>query len=118
MWRAKLYTLFGFLLLDVWLLMLVTALLSAIQTYLQLQSGNYRWWWRSFWTGASGGIYMAIYATVYLFAEMDFRNLDSDFVYMVYMIMFIVCYMLIAGTLSVASSFVLVEYLYNGVKGD
>ena len=76
------------------------------------------WWWRSFWTGSSGGIYLGIYSVVYLFAEMDVENLDSDLVYMVEMCLFIGGYMLMAGTLSVMASYVFVEHLYTGIKGD
>ena len=83
---------------------------------MQLHSGNYKWWWRSFWTGASGGIYITIYSVVYLVSEMDFSNVDSDLVYLVYMFLFIVTYMLMAGTLSVFSSFILVEHLYKGTN--
>ena len=85
---------------------------------MQLQCGNYAWWWRSFWTGASGGIYLAIYSFVYLVAEMDFSYLDSDLVYLVEMFLFIGCYMLMSGTLSVSASYIFVEHLYTGIKGD
>ena len=118
MWRAQLYSLFGFLLADVILLMVVIGLLAVIQTYIQLQCGNWAWWWRSFWTGASGGIYLTIYSIVYMCAEMDVKNIDSDLIYLVYMGLFVTCYMLVAGTVSVFSSYVFVEHLYTGIKGD
>ena len=118
LWRSQLYYLFYFLLIDVILLILVISLLSILQTYMQLQCGNYAWWWRSFWTGASGGLYLSIYSVVFLFAEMDFSNIDSDLVYVTEMVLFIGCYMLAAGTLSVAASYVFVEHLYTGIKGD
>ena len=110
--------LIGFLLADVLLLLGVIGLISVLQTYLQLQFGNYEWYWRSFWTGASGGIYLTIYAVVYMFAEMNFTNFDSDLVYLIYMTVFIVSYMLFAGTFSAVCSYVFVEYLYTGIKGD
>ena len=81
-------------------------------------TGNYLWYWRSFWIGASGGIYLTLYTFVYLFAEMDITNIDSDLVYLVYMGLFIVSYMLFAGTWSSLSSYVFVEYLYTGIKGE
>lgn len=85
---------------------------------MQLQCGNYKWWWRSFWTGASGGLYLALYSIVFLFAEMDFTNIDSDLVYVTEMFLFIGCYMLTSGTLSVAASYIFVEHLYTNIKGD
>ena len=109
---------FGFLLADILLLTLVISLLGMIQCYLQLQCGNYAWWWRSFWTGASGGFYLAIYSVVYLFAEMNIKLLDSDLVYLMYMTIFIGCYMLVAGTISTFACSVFVEHLYTRIKGD
>lgn len=53
-----------------------------------------------------------------MFAEMDVSNFDSDLVYLVYMWLFISFYMLMAGTISVFASYVFVEHLYTGVKGD
>ena len=118
MWRAKLYTLFWFLLVEVLLLIVVICILSVIMTFKLLRSENYCWWWRSFWTGASGGFYLMIYAIVYLFAELDVRNFDSDMVYLVYMVLFIGEYSLMAGTVSVIASYIFVEYLYTGIRGD
>ena len=104
---------YWFMILDWILLVIVVGLLSVIQTYMQLHRENYRWWWRSFWTGASGGIYLSIYSVVYLIDDLDLNNFDSDVVYLVYMWLIISCYMLIMGTLSVFSSYVLVEHLYK-----
>lgn len=59
-----------------------------------------------------------IYAIVYLFAELDVDNLDSDMVYLVYMVLFIGGYSLMAGTISVMASYIFVEYLYTGIRGD
>ena len=47
---------FGFLLLNVLMLVVVISLLSVLQTYMQLCQQNYEWWWRSFYVGASGGM--------------------------------------------------------------
>lgn len=55
---------------------------------------------------------------VYMFAEMDVSNIDSDLIYLVYMFLFVTCYMLVAGTISVFSSYVFVEHLYTGISAD
>ena len=108
---------YGFFLIDWVLQLFVIGLLCVIQTYMQLSKGNHLWWWRSFWIGASGGIYIAIYSCVYLVVEMDFSSFDSDMVYLVYMFLIITCYMLMSGTLGVMSSYILIEHLYKGAKG-
>ena len=53
-----------------------------------------------------------------MLAEMDVSNLDSDLVYLVYMFLFVACYMVMAGTLSVIASYIFVEHLYTGIRGD
>jgi len=83
-----------------------------------LQYLNPQWWWRSFWTGASGGFYLAFYSVVYLFENLDFTNIDSDLVYLTNMVLLIGCYILMMGSISVAASYIFVEYLYTGIKGD
>lgn len=117
-WRAKMYSLFWFLLVDVLLLIVVIGLLSIIQTYLQLQYENFAWWWRSFFTGASGGIYLALYSIFYMFEEFDVSNIDSDMIYLIYMVIIVGGYSLMAGMISVSSSYIFVEYLYTGIRGD
>lgn len=117
-WRAKIYTLFGFLLVDFLLTVAVVCMLSVLHTYLTLQHENYVWWWRSFWTGASGGIYLLIYSVVFLFTEFDVSNFGSDAVYLIYMVFLIACYSLMAGTVSVGSSYVFVEHIYTDIRGD
>ena len=104
--------------MDTILLSCVIGLLGVIQTYLQLQCGNWAWWWRSFWTGASGGIYMGIYSVVYLFTELDFSAVDSDLIYLIYMVMFIGMYMLMAGAVSVFGSYLFVTHIYGSIKGE
>jgi len=59
-----------------------------------------------------------LYAVVYLFAELNVSNVDSDMVYLIYMMLFVGCYMCMAGTISVCASYVFVEYLYTGIRGD
>lgn len=55
---------------------------------------------------------------VYLFENLDVTNVDSDLVYLTNMVLLIGCYMLMMGTISVAASYIFVEYLYTGIKGD
>ena len=68
--------------------------------------------------GASGTFYLALYSGVYLFAELDVSSVDSDMVYIANMVLILGCYMLVSGTLSVFASYIFVEYLYTGIKGD
>jgi len=43
---------------------------------------------------------------------------SSDAVYLIYMVILVGGYSLMAGTISVFSSYIFVEYLYTGIRGD
>ena len=49
---------------------------------------------------------------------MDVKLVDSDLVYLMYMTIFIGCYMLAAGTVSTFACSIFVEHIYTRVKGE
>ena len=49
---------------------------------------------------------------------MDIKKFDSDIVYLMYMTIFIGCYMLAAGTISTYACSIFVNHLYKNIKGD
>ncbi|KAI7741329.1 hypothetical protein M8C21_019446, partial [Ambrosia artemisiifolia] len=52
-WRYKIYTSYGSMLIMLFLLLIMTALVSIVMTYFQLAAENHEWWWRSFFCGGS-----------------------------------------------------------------
>jgi hypothetical protein len=64
-WGHRVYTLFGILALAFLMLLIVTAFVTVALTYQQLQAEDYHWWWRSFLSGGSTGIFMYAYAAFY-----------------------------------------------------
>ena len=64
--KSHMYAMFGFLFTNLILLVVIVALLSIVQTYMQLCYQNYDWWWRSFAVGASVGFYMFLYTVWFL----------------------------------------------------
>jgi len=65
-WRSQIYAMFGYLVINMALLILIVSLISVIVTYLQLNRLNADWWWRSFLIGASGALYMGAYSIYYM----------------------------------------------------
>ena len=59
------YTLYGILSLSFIMLLIVTVAVTIGLTYFQLQSEDWRWWWRSFATAGSTGAYIFGYAVFY-----------------------------------------------------
>eukprot|EP01015_Nassula_variabilis_P007587 TRINITY_DN1582_c0_g1_i8.p1 TRINITY_DN1582_c0_g1~~TRINITY_DN1582_c0_g1_i8.p1 ORF type:complete len:463 (-),score=127.17 TRINITY_DN1582_c0_g1_i8:63-1451(-) len=66
-WGHRLYHLYGILLLAFVLLIIVTACVNISLIYFQLNSQDYRWWWRSFINGGAPGLFLAIYSGYYYF---------------------------------------------------
>lgn len=119
-WRS--YAVYGmfFILFASLLMMGVTiASLSVVVTYKSLSHQNYDWWWNSFSLGASGGVYMGLYSAYYLYANEDTSFLSGDFIYYLIMQMISVCFGLMCGAISLLSSYLFVERIYNSsAKGE
>lgn len=80
---------------------------------MQLSYQNHEWPWRSFVVGGSGGWYMAIYSLYYMKVNMKVGELASDATFLIYVYLFIACYMCAAGAISVKASYWFVKKLYN-----
>ena len=111
--KSHMYAMFGFLLLNFVLQVIIIALLACFQTYLQLSHQNHEWWWRSFVIGGSGGLYMALYSIYFMFSFLKVGELASDATFLIYVYLFIGCYMCAAGTIAVTASYWFVEKIYN-----
>mmetsp|Transcript_31057 Transcript_31057/g.38381 ORF Transcript_31057/g.38381 Transcript_31057/m.38381 type:complete len:111 (+) Transcript_31057:864-1196(+) len=109
---------FGFLLLNVLLLVAVIALLSILQTYMQLNAQNPAWQWRSFYTGASGGLWIAAYFIIYFAKNLTVHDLVSDMSFLVYISVFVCSYVMAAGAISVTASYFFVRSIYSDIRKD
>lgn len=109
---------FGFLLINFFLQVLIIGLLSCIQTYMQLCYQNYEWWWRSFIVGASCAIYIAAYAIWYLATQMKLSDIASDVGFLIYLYVFIGCYVFASGAISVQFSYMFVSRIYSNQRND
>ena len=67
---------------------------------MQLCYQNYEWWWRSFAVGASCAIYIALYAIWYLTTSMNIKDVVSDIGFLIYIYVFIGCYVFASGFIS------------------
>lgn len=64
------YAMFGFLLINLHLVAVITGLLSIIQTYAVISAGDWRWWWRSFYLGLAAGLFMGFYSLYFMVFEL------------------------------------------------
>ena len=116
--RHHMYAMFGFLLMNLLLLVVVVSLLSILQTYMQLCQQNYEWWWRSFFVGASGAIWMIAYFVIYFAKNLEWFDFFSDMIFLSYTSVLVSCYVAAAGAISVTASYLFVKSLYSDVRSD
>jgi len=68
-WMRGAYRIWGILGIVTLLLLVVTACTNIVITYLRLCVEEYRWWWSSFLTGGSVGIFSFVYSIYYYFYQ-------------------------------------------------
>lgn len=117
MWHHSLfYYLFGFLLLCFIVLIVTSAEVSILLSYILLCREDYRWWWHSFAVSATSGIYLAGYACIYFLTELTLTRLSSVVLYFGYMFLASVTYSVVTGTIGFLATFVFVRTIYGAIK--
>ncbi|KND02258.1 uncharacterized protein SPPG_02737 [Spizellomyces punctatus DAOM BR117] len=64
-WSIKIYYVYGFMLLVFVMLIVVTACVSIVSTYLLLNSEDHRWHWTSFMSSGFSAVYVFLYSIYY-----------------------------------------------------
>ena len=118
LWLQQIYYLFGFLLLVAVILALTCSEISIVLCYFQLCSEDYRWWWRSFLSSGSCGLYLYVYSIFYFVTKLEMRRAVSSILYFAYMGMFSALFFLFTGTVGFYSCLWFVRRIYGAVKVD
>merc|ERR1719409_1955238 len=95
-WLQRFYYVFGFLALVLLILLITCAEISIVLCYFQLCNEDYHWWWRSFLTAGSSGLYLFAYSIIYF----------------TYMLVFATLFFLITGTIGFFSCYWFVWTIY------
>merc|ERR1712182_78535 len=99
------------------LILLVTcAEIAIVLCYFQLCNEDYHWWWRSFLTAGSSGLYLFLYSIVYMTTKMVMTRGVSILLYVGYMIVASYAFFMVTGTIGFLSCFVFVRVIYGAVK--
>ena len=117
-WHHQFYYLFGFLFLVLLILIITCAEMSVAMTYFQLSAEDYRWWWRSFMTSAFSGIYVFIYAVIYLSAKLHVIGFVGIAIYVGYMALAAFMFFLLTGSIGFLASLFFVRKIYGSIKID
>jgi len=114
----RVYTLFGILSLAFLMLLIVTAFITVALTYFQLAAENWKWWWRSFASGASVGVFMYLYAAFYYVYRSDMNGTLQFTFFFAYMAMISYGFALMLGAVSYSMASLFVKHIYRSIKID
>jgi len=117
-WGHTTYQLFGILFVVAVILFIVTACITVALTYFQLSMEDHRWWWSSFLSGGSTGIFIYAYSLFYYFYRSRMSGMLQTSFYFSWMA--IVCYFFFftLGSVGFFSSLVFVRRIYKGLHID
>jgi len=115
-WGHSSYTLYGILSLVFILLLLVTACITIALTYFQLSMEDHRWWWRSFFSGGSTGLFIYAYSFFYYYYRSRMTGPLQACFYFGYMMVLCYYFFIMLGTVGFYSSLVFVRHIYDHLK--
>ena len=116
-WMSYYYYVFGFLFLVFLILIITSAEITLLFNYFQLCSEDYHWWWRSFGTAGSIGIYVFLYSFIY-FQQLQANSFTTYVLYFGYMGLASLGLFLMTGSVGVASCFYFNKVMFESVKFD
>ena len=112
----RFYYVFGFLAVVLLILVITCSEISVVLCYFQLCNEDYQWWWRSFLTAGSSGLYLFLYSIVYMSTKLHFTRGVSILLYLGYMLIASYSFFMVTGTIGFLSCLVFVKVIYGAVK--
>lgn len=120
-YQNELLYVFGFIAAVFVVLVVTCAEVSVVLTYLQLSKESYHWWWPSFLSTGSSGVWVFVYSLIFLYnqAEPGTRiHIVSSLIYMGYTLIFSFAFALATGCIGFLASFKFVRKIYASVHID
>mmetsp|Transcript_47998 Transcript_47998/g.112032 ORF Transcript_47998/g.112032 Transcript_47998/m.112032 type:complete len:613 (-) Transcript_47998:77-1915(-) len=116
LWQHYFYYLFSFLALVLVIVIVMCAEVSIALTYFQLTSGDYNWWWQSFFASGTSALYVFMYSILYFSSRLHIEKLVSTLLYFGYMFIISVMFFLLTGAIGFIATFFFVRAIYSSVK--
>ena len=117
-WKNEIYSFIAqFILIGIIMMIIISGEISIIFIYLNLCKGDYNWWWKSFFIGASPVIYILGYS-IYYFKTLEITRLSAFIIYFGIMNLISIIIGLICGSISLLSCFIFVKLIYSMIKID
>ena len=117
-WLQRFYYVFGFLALVLLILVVTCSEIAIVLCYFQLCNEDYQWWWRSFLTAGSSGLYLFAYSIMYFFTQLDIIGFVPTLIYFTYMFIFSALFFVITGTIGFFACYNFVWIIYSAIKVD
>lgn len=116
-WMDQYYYVFAFLLLVFAILIITAAEITVLFNYFQLCGENYHWWWRSFTTAGSTGIYVFMYSFMY-FKQLEANSFATYVLYFGYMGLASLALFLMTGFVGVMTCLYFNKTIFSSIKID
>uniref|UniRef100_A0A0K0F2R1 Transmembrane 9 superfamily member n=1 Tax=Strongyloides venezuelensis TaxID=75913 RepID=A0A0K0F2R1_STRVS len=117
-WAYKIYYVYGFMLLVIIILAVVTTCSTIVSIYCLLNAEDYRWAWTSFFAGASVSGYVYLYAIYYFIAKTKMYGFFQTTFYFGYMGLFSLAIGLMCGTIGYIGASKFIHKIYSAIKLD
>jgi transmembrane 9 superfamily protein 2/4 len=119
LWLNRYYYVFGFLLIVFLILVVTCAQITIVMIYFQLCSEDYDWWWRSYLTSGSSGLYLFLYSIFYFFtSSFKMKKFVSVLMFFGYMGIISYIFFIMTGALGFIACFIFVRKIYSSIKVD
>ncbi|ORC93777.1 endosomal integral membrane protein [Trypanosoma theileri] len=117
-WKGEPFHYFGFLAGIGVVIAFICAEVAVVVTYTMLSEEDYQWWWGSFLSSGSCGLYFFGYSLVYLFSVLEIRQILSMILFCLYTTGVSLLIGMVMGTMGFFASAFFVRTIYGAIKAD
>ena len=114
----QIYTLFGILSLAFIMLLIVTCSVTIGLIYFQLQSEDWRWWWKSFLIAGSPGYYIFFYAIFYYKYRSYMNGILQATFFFGYITVISYVFILLLGSTGWWATYFFLKKIYGAIKHE
>jgi transmembrane 9 superfamily protein 2/4 len=117
-WLHQLYFVFGFLFVVLIILIATCAEITIVMCYFQLCNEDYQWWWRSYLSAGSSGMYLFLYSVWYFITKLNIEGIVPTVLYFAYMAMVCITFFMLTGSIGFFACLWFVRKIYGAIKVD